>query len=416
MRLIDAVRFSQVINESNIGDLIAELQRKEKQGQDISDNKAKRIRQWIDAEDVDITSVMAGLEQVGITAKHNKRIYQYLYELLDNNPSYATSLGNFLSNRETKGIEIPKNKIFNLKEKCNKACDNADLITKLANTTITDGPNRGPFEYVVAIFTKNGNVDGIVNRGDDDKSHGDVALGNEAVEIKASSGAILGSTANGGRLPSPVIINHIKDCLNEYYNAIQSQNLIENFDANNYVDKFEVGTNGIQFNMVYASGKKGKPQFNIDRYILAPATNNKVINESELVKLIIETYKNIFTGFFTNPATQITTSMVNDTITQMTSGRNLKQMISSESVTTDRVKFANVIVCIFLILYQHTANFDNLLIISSKGDKAIMITADELKKNPIMLEKDLANNGIIFTAPGLTPEARQSAVPKIGLK
>lgn len=413
MRLIDAVRFSQVINESNIGDLIAELQRKEKQGQDISDNKIKRIRQWIDAEDVDIASVMTLFEQIGITAKHNKRIYQYLYELLDNTPSYAISLSNFLTNRKSKGITIPKNTIFNLKEKCIKACDNADLVTKLANTTITDGPNRGPFEYVVAIFTKNGNVDGIVKRGKDSESHGDVALGNEAVEIKAGDGAILGSTANGGRLPSPVIINHIKDCLNEYYVAIQTQNLIENFDANNYVDKFAVGGKGIQFNMIYKQ-TKGE-QYNIDEYILTPATNNNVTNEQGLVKLIVETYKKIFTGFFTNPATQITTSMVNDAITQMTSGRNLKQMISSRSVTTDKVEFAKVIVCIFLILYQHTANFDNLLITSSTGEKAIMITASELKKNPIALADDLAKNGIIFTAPGLTPEARQAAVPKIGL-
>lgn len=414
MKLIDAVRFSQLLNESNISDLIAILQRKEKEGQDISDNRVKRIMSWLDAEDTDIASVMASLEQVGITAKHNKRIYQYLYELLDNNPSYAASLGNFLSNRETKGIEIPKNTIFNLKEKCDEACGNSDLVTKLANTTITDGPNRGPFEYVVAFFTKNGNVDGIVNRGDDGESHGDVALGNESVEIKAGDGAILGSTANGGRLPSPVIINHIKNCLNEYYRAIQSQNLIKDFDANNYVDKFETGSKGIQFNMVY-DAKRGKPQFNIDRYIITPVKNN-VINETELVKLIIETYKKIFVGFFTEPATQITTSMVTNAITQMTSGRNLKQMISTESVTTNKVDFAKVIVCIFLILYQHTANFDNLLIASSKGDKAIMITADKLKTNPIALANDLTKNGITFTAPGLTPEARQAAVPKIGLK
>lgn len=416
MKLIDAVRLSGLLNESNIGDLIAILQKKENEGLDISDSRAKRIMSWLDAEDVDITSVMAMLEPIGIAPKHNKRIYQYLYELFDNTPSFAASLRNFLSNRKSKGIEIPKNTIFNLKEKCLEACDNVDLFTKLANTTITDGSNRGLYEYVIAIYTKNGNVDGIIKKGENEESHGDIIVDGETIEVKVGTGAILGSPATGGRLPSPVLINHVKDCLNEYYRAIQSQNLIENFNANNYVNKFALGDKGLQFNMIYADGKKGKPQFNIDRYIITPAKDNKVINESGLVKLIVETYKKIFVGFFTEPATKTTTPMITKAITQMTSARNLQQMISSESVTADKVEFAKVLVCIFLILYQHTANFDNLLIANNKGDKAIMITADKLKTNPIALAKDLTKNGITFTAPGLTPEARQAAVPKIGLK
>lgn len=417
MRLIQALRFAERINESNIGDLIDGLQDFADQGGEIEVKQKERILHQVRYSDDDAGSVMDKFATCGISPKQNPGVYKEFKKLIASDPEYVSAFNKAFELREAgQGLVIETDtRVSNFLTTCSKHFNgNLELTQEIADfDPSTGGINRGKFELLLGIISNEGNVNVVKGKSDEStgaKIGGDCMINGKRVEIKYR-GAKLGRPGVNGKPTAQSAIAAAQETLKAYYTTLQSKNLVQGFNSESAIAEMPKA-----FTFLRQGNRGTSTEFDVA--ILTPVKDLSKVTDAEAVaKLIKQTYYKIFEGFFTGEAKTYSVPLIKDFVSAYTKGRTLETMIKEGSISASKQAVISAFSTVFLLHYKKEEGFEQFLVIKDGGNDAVLL--DSLLDTNVTETRTTANAlskiGIKWIAPQVTPGAAQGILPTISL-
>lgn len=356
-------------------------------GDDLTKEKLDLIKYLIKTSENDIKKLFNFLEKSNISSTNNELVYNFFKNLVEYHgfeQNNFNTLYKFLKNKEKLGIrmesEIPVAEVFSLIDLASeKLFNNKSLTLKLANFIGSQkSSNIGKFEVLSSVVFHGGVLHPI-------DCNGDCILDGRIVEIKCSTsqadyfswGKLKGSS---GKIGSP------QSCFG--YKSID--NILDGIK-----DIFKTSESLDSLSFIPSSDKF------VDLHLLK--NQNNILND----------YKKFFKNFFYGEVLDYISEKIDDVINYFTDGRTVSNMMSDKMIIQPNLydEFRRAMGCLYLHLYQHQKQFNDILFISLAGetDKSIYLNQPLLEKHPIDLYNAIKNTGLNFTWQRLDNSAGRSS-------
>lgn len=404
MRLIQALRLAQQLNESNIGDLINGLQEIEASGRDITDKQKSKISHIINSSEEGLSSLLSKLTDCNISQKVNRDVYKQIAVYVENDSDWHTVISTFLNNRDKVGItfdDFKSNDRINLfaivKQKYGFG-DELDKVLKDIASFSSGGSkiSQGPLELFLALAGKDGKLDnGRAESGD----KGDVRINGAGLEIKCTNikedhiakrtGEIGNNALTSGGVLLPVhdknkrtiIIEKALNAFNQTLSKIDS-----NFSA-------KITMEGLTYK-------------NLSAKLIAAAASIQG-DEAQIKKAVATAYIDCLMSLFNNEEKKAVTNIVTKSIKS-----SLKEMVSAKSIISPEAASLITLLAGAATLkhYKSIEGFRGILIASNiehlSDIRAVFLGEDLLNLPTAQLAQALTAGKLRFMLPRLDKAGR----------